>query len=200
MTFPPPTMCFIDIETDGLSFTKNNILEFGAIAITGEYEIIAEFNEVIPVRAALLDHCITPYVREMHNNNGLLETIAYMTDSLPVLSYSKALDEYLADLAAVEDKFIAFLEQNGYEKGKVVVCGHSIATFDIPMIREQMPKLAAWFSHRTLDFGAIGRFLRANKAPLNPSPEMPHRALLDCRMELGEAQNCIEICKKAWGG
>jgi oligoribonuclease len=193
-----PRYLFCDLETNGLRKLENLVLEIGLIAIDDDFNTLAETSILVAIPPELVMEDVHPTVVEMHTKNGLFEELdaAYRTAEVEHghERHTQPAHAYLQASNAVQK----FLSDAGYEPGQVILCGHSIH-FDRGFIQEQLPKFEAWLSHRMMDFGAIGRFLREQAKEWNipfvePAP-MPHRGLLDARIELAEARNLRETLR-----
>lgn len=174
-----PKYLVFDIETTGLSTASDMILEVAAIAVSDTFEELGHFESLVDINPDLAFSKAPAIVQEMHNKSGLWDDLWEAGNPL-----------YLHDVSTA---LVDFLEEHGYRKGEVVMAGNSVAGFDLQFVRAQMPKLAAWFSHRTVDIGGIRRFLldvvgleNHGQPPATPGPK--HRALSDCEAARAEAE------------
>ena len=196
-----PRLLFCDLETNGLHKRLNHVLEIGLIAVDDDYKTLEETSILVRIPSKLAMREVDPFVHEMHTNNGLwadLQLAERTPEPKHGIRERYAEPAYDALLRASHD-VRDFLQKTGYEVGKVILCGHSIH-FDRGFIQEQLPAFEAWLSHRMLDFGAIGRFIREQAAEWDvpfivEPPPMPHRGLLDARIELEEARNLRETLR-----
>ena len=186
-----PRYLFCDLETNGLHRRKNLVLEIGLIAIDDDWNTLAEADILVHIPPSLAMEGVHPTVREMHTKNGLFDELdaAYRAAQAEGgARHTEPAHAYLQASHTVRE----FLSDTGYDVGEVILCGHSIH-FDRGFIQEQLPAFETWLSHRMMDFGAIGRFLREQAKEwdipfIEPAP-MPHRGLADARIELTEARN-----------
>jgi oligoribonuclease len=191
------TELFVDLETTGLEIGKDKILEIAAIAVDSDKNEIARFHEVIPVWP--LASRLVPWTKETHTANGLLgevEKLCVIHEGNPLTSLDGGMTLSMRAVKNTECRFIDFLADTKFKRGQVVMCGHSIAVFDRLVLLSEMPLAAAWFSYRTIDYGQIARYLTRFNPQLLHSPSIPHRAMLDCEIELEEARRLDAILKK----
>lgn len=162
----------LDLETTGLDPATDQIVEVGAIAVDADLKELARFESPAYFAPSLVAG-VTPFVREMHEKNGLWRATSSwsMTPLLPQVDF----------------RLFLWLSSLGATPGSVVLAGHSIH-FDQGFLKAQLPETAKLLSHRLMDFGAFARFLVDCGLGLPKCPDMPHRAMADCEIELAEAQ------------
>jgi len=156
----------LDLETTGLSPRGDDILEIGAIALEPGTDLVrARFQRCLARQKADAD--ISAYVRKMHTDNGLWAACA-----------RSELFQYQADWQLAD-----WLVSLGATPASVILVGHSIH-FDKGFIDAQLPRTSELLSHRLRDIGAFQRTCQDWGLDVPELPEMPHRALEDCEIEL----------------
>lgn len=176
-----PSICVLDIETNGLDRAVHSILEVGAIAVDSKLQSLSEFSMVRggPVGGSAEGESKTLYeladdfVRDMHTRNGLWDAVRNSPHSLEDLDMALA----------------GWFQFAGFTRGSVILAGHTI-DFDHSFVSEQLPNAARWLHYRKDELGGVARFLtRAGvRVGLTPKDRYPHRGLEDCRIELQDAQ------------
>lgn len=153
----------LDLETSGLDPKKHCILEvayrildlqtlqecmgfsfhFSAVVCPPEVDGPKSFDAWV----ARLD----PFIRDMHAKNGLLAEIReelQQGDALDIDDVSRHLQPVLRIIKDAEDD------------GVLMLTGNSLASLDIPMLREYMPAVYELFHYRTMDISVIRSFYR----------------------------------------
>lgn len=161
----------IDLETGGLSITKNGVCEIAMLIIDDSMNIVKELSSLIK-----------PYPRE----EGSSELVSYKDDAMAVNKIS--MDEILNG----EDvKDVMFKISNAIINYNVsTFIGHNIKAFDIPRLdyllqRFQKISIAEFFLEDTLEMSRDKLNLKSNTLEsvceyfevVNPDS---HRALGDC--------------------
>lgn len=173
-TYYRPCLCF-DIETTGLSFKKDKILEVSLVITdrnldfisSGSYNAVAKFN---PKDLELLD----PWTEDTHTKSGLLHECLGIR--------AKTIEQIDDELFNHAKRFL-----NTTERG--VLLGNSVH-FDRYFVQEHLPKFDSLLSHKVID---VTSFLEMR---LRTNPEMPvlfkqsqHRAKTDVFDSLRVARN-----------
>jgi oligoribonuclease len=156
---------WVDIETTGLDFKKDKILEVAFVITNDDLEPIAMTTHLIKTKKRHLRN-LDPYVQEMHTKSGLL-TDLYRTQTT---------------LAEVEEHLIAWLDEHEVPK-RLPICGSSVH-FDRRFLERDMPKLMKRFGYRNIDVSTIGELTKrwngdAYSEWSKTRPETAHRALDD---------------------
>jgi oligoribonuclease len=166
---------WLDLETTGLDPASDDILEVGLV-VTDEH--LTELAE----RRYLLDpgydwqELVDQFVLEMHTKSGLL---AELTDPYSHFIYHS--------LLLVERCIVNVIEPY-LTDGKIVLAGSGVATFDLQVIKAQMPELAQRLTYWTMDIGVVRRYLRdICQVELPDTGPVNHRALDDVHHHLDEA-------------
>jgi oligoribonuclease len=177
-------IAWVDLESTGLDFERDPILEFGLL-ITSQSSLttIASAQWVIcppawPDRKAALNE----RVFQMHSDNGLIADLdaIWEGEEMPPLIYD------------VETEIMQFIAQRSPGGGKVPIAGAGTANYDIHAIRAQMPRLTEMLSWWCYDIGHVRRL--AKLCGVEPPEEdisdtvKTHRALDDIRLHLAEAK------------
>ena len=176
-----PKYAFFDLETTGLDPQTCKILEIGAIAAADDagIESVAIFQRAVHFIRGTLP--ISPNVQKMHANNGLW-LACEQTDPHCTIDY-------------LDKAFVDWLKQNGYERGKTILCGHSIH-FDRSFIQVHMPVTYEYLSHRMVDTGAMSRLLREFGIDLPKEESSSHRAMADAWMARRELRAIYSLAKE----
>lgn len=172
----------LDLETSGLNPTKDQILELGAIAVDEQLAEIARVSYLAHFPPSRTEE-VSAFVRDMHAKNGLWEDIDFRGGLL---------------LADIDTSFSKWLLELGATKESVVLAGHSIH-FDHGFIKAQLLTTSTLLSHRLMDFGALNRFMLDCGLAVRPTPEMPHRAMADCEIELEGARAMRAVLREVVG-
>lgn len=171
------SLVFLDLETAGLDPNKGMILEVAAARVTPMLEIESTFHAVIsPGKSGVgIDWGqLDPVVQEMHAANGLRAEIE--------AGGGYAHTEVAAGLRA-------WLELGAPH----TLAGDSVH-FDYRWLLNEMPHVAAYFSHRLLDVSAfrVARELltEAGAPGYEPCPIAPggHRAWPDVQASIAKAR------------
>lgn len=161
---------FLDLETTGLDFERDRILEIALILVDhADLAVVAEIARPVRMperreRAFTLDRDNDVRYRSagaayegaatMHERSGLFDDI----------------DLRGGDLSTVERLVIEMLTSNGVEPGSLYVSGFSIK-FDRDFVRRWMPDLYRYFHHRSLDVSTLREFY----ALYGPDPQHKDR-------------------------
>lgn len=148
---------FTDIETTGLDERGGLLLELGLI-LTGdgpEFEELGAWSAVVgypDIRSRIRD----PFVREMHNANGLADEV----------------ERSMTTLAELEARACSWVRDRG---AAGLPMGGSSPHFDRRWLGEHTPELAALYHHRMVDATTLMILFSIPKEP------SAHRALDDLR-------------------
>jgi oligoribonuclease len=185
-------LLWVDLETTGSEEDKDDIIEIGATMTDFDFERVdyragRDFSMVIePSEYALGRLMKNGIVRQMHNENGLLE------DCVGDPTRKKCIEEAEAELINWMSLAVNSRKQRGSaEKYKYMLAGSGVGHFDRRFINQHMPRLARLLTFAPLDVGMIRRFLKISG--VDPSfadntHEKNHRALDDVLLHLEEAR------------
>lgn len=160
-----------DLETTGLDAITDDILEV-AIAeadFDRPFEILRRFTTTLKYTKDM--RMVHPFVREMHQKNGLWEACASSG-----MSPANA-EQILMDFVG-----------HGQKSDENVLAGSSIH-FDHTFLLHSMPYFGKRFSHRHYDVSAVKLFCQSLGMPKLPKAEA-HRAMDDINESIQHAQAC----------
>jgi oligoribonuclease len=168
----PKNLVWIDLEMTGLEVETQVILQ-AAVVITNEHlEILAEQAFDIWQPDSALVH-MTPFVRDMHDKNGLLKRVKASRTEL------RAAEAQILEIVAAWCPFSATL------------AGNSIWQ-DRKFIDKYMPGLAAYLHYRMLDVSALKTIAqRWYPAPcqFKKPTAREHDALVDIKNSVNELKH-----------
>ncbi|MHC4841016.1 MAG: oligoribonuclease [Planctomycetota bacterium] len=162
-------LIWIDLEMTGLEPSTDVILEIAAIVTGPDLEPIVEVEDVVWQPAETLDR-ITPFVREMHTQNGLLDRVR----------------DSQVSCADAERNVLRVIAEH-CKLGEGVLAGNSIHQ-DRRFLTKYMPTLEGYLHYRQVDvstlkvlsrewYPELEKFGKANK---------DHTALADIRESIKE--------------
>ncbi len=163
---PVHALAIIDIETTGLppdddplNFSDVHVLEFAIMICDFDLDPLAGYHEVVKLTQPGLEAIrANEYVANMHKRNGLIADSRVATRTL----------------ADVEAEVIAFLkESTSFDRGEFMIGGSGNASYDYPLMKAKMPKLAGWFAYYPSDVGIFRRmskFFAGGRDVINPVP------------------------------
>ena len=164
-------LAWLDLEMTGLDPSSDVILQAALIITNADLEPLEEFVCDIWQPESKLDQ-MTPFVREMHEKNGLLERVRAST----------------FDVAFAEKLLI--LRVSGWCEYPALLCGNSIGQ-DRKFVDRYMPGLAGYLHYRMLDVTSV-KLLAALWAPerqFEKPREGAHDALVDIKNSIAELQH-----------
>lgn len=158
---------FIDIETTGLDPDADQILEVGAILVSGslrhEYGRLHFLIDPPPV-VRMLDTI------DMHRASGLYADLEGAT----------------CTAYAAEESILEYLVQAEHIAARSLeIAGFSIH-FDRSFLRVHMPRLHGWLSHRMIDVSTIRSLHRRWVGGEPRKQAQAHRAIADCEEAIAE--------------
>jgi oligoribonuclease len=91
MSDAAPTLVWVDLEMTGLDVETCAIIEMAVVVTGKDLEPLAELERVVWQPDEVLDR-MSPFVRDMHTKNGLLEKVRASKTSLAEKPSSKPAD------------------------------------------------------------------------------------------------------------
>lgn len=179
MTERKDLLVWIDIETTGLDvedkmqgIQKHKILEIGMHITDSNYNIIDPgFEIVIHHKKEDVEKVLSPYVKEMHEKNGLL----------------KRVESSLYNLKDAEQMMIFYLKQYNVEPKSSPICGNSV-TLDANFLNATMPEFMSLLHYRKIDVSSL-KEIAARRYPEVASlvqKKQTHRGLDDIKESISE--------------
>lgn len=165
----PTHLAWVDLEMTGLDSQSDVILQAALVVTTADLEPLEEFCCDIWQPPSALER-MTPFVRAMHERNGLLQRVAASRTDLQ--SAEKQLLERTA----------------GWCSYPAMLCGNSIG-HDKRFIERWMPGLAGYLSYRAVDVSSIkvlAKMWRGESAMYAKPTDAEHDALFDIRQSIAE--------------
>lgn len=165
-------LAWLDLEMTGLNPASDVILQAALIVTTADLSVLEEYSsDVWQPESALAS--MSPFVRDMHTNNGLLKRVRQ--SRMDVLAVERALLERVA----------------GWCTFPALLCGNSVAQ-DKRFLERYMPGLAGFLHYRMLDVTTIKLLARAwyGESAVYVKPEAgAHNALVDIKNSIAELEH-----------
>jgi oligoribonuclease len=162
-------LAWLDLEMTGLDPQNDVILQAALIITNSKLEPLEEFACDVWHPAAALER-MTPFVRHMHEKNGLLTRVAA----------SRVDTSFLEKL---------LLERvSGWCPYPAVLCGNSIG-HDKRFVERWMPGLAGYLSYRTVDVSSIKILVKhwyGDAGAFQKPTTQEHDALFDIHQSINE--------------
>lgn len=172
MSDEAPTLVWVDLEMTGLDVETCAIIEMAVVVTGKDLEPRAELERVIWQPDEVLDR-MSPFVRDMHTKNGLLDKVRASKSSL----------------ADVEGEAIALLSAHcRFREG--ILAGNSIHT-DRRFLSRWMPSFERFLHYRQVDVSTLKVLTRAwypGGAPFEKEGK-DHTALADIRESIAELRH-----------
>jgi len=137
---------WVDIETTGLDWKKELLLEIAVVITDDELNEAESYSRVIHHPMPRLNKAIrrmNDYVLNMHTSSGLLGEIAQGMGK---------------DHGVVESEILEMLDRHGLREN-LLMAGSSVH-FDRRMLETRMPKLSQRFGYRILDVTSFSEVAR----------------------------------------
>ncbi|MGE0342529.1 MAG: oligoribonuclease [Porticoccaceae bacterium] len=168
-----PHFAFVDIETTGLNFLTDQILEVGIIATDDMLNRIASVEVVLAIDEGRV---LSDFIKDMHGGNSLL-----------VYAADHGMEKSAAEAVLVEWMLNIFGEE------KPAMCGSGVH-FDRRFLADHMPQLHDCFHYRNMDLSTtkrqIEKWCNPEVAAQMPQGYGVHRAIDDC-------EDAIELARFA---
>ncbi len=179
MTTTEKLLLWLDLESTGLETSNGDeIIEIGCILTTEDLRVIDEFEAVVkPSDSAMARLTANQFVVDMHTANGLLDEI----------NVGKS-------VTAVENELLVWLFKNSAPK-IVTLAGSGVGHFDLPTVRQHMPRLAEHLNYYVIDVGTIRRAhdMWVGTPVSAANDAKTHRAIDDVRCHLEEARAFADL-------
>ena len=165
----PNRFVWLDLEMTGLDDKNCRIIELAMIITDGDLNELAQVEQCIWQPESGLE-TMSPFVRKMHTDNGLLTKVRASTTS-----------QAEAEQAVIE----VLLKHVAYKKG--ILAGNSIWQ-DRRFLLAHMPNFESLLHYRQIDVSTIKVLSKQWYGPAGDSPGKPsnHTALDDIRASLAE--------------
>jgi len=165
-------LVWLDLEMTGLDPREDVIVQAAVIITNRQLEPLEEYAcDIWQPDEALAK--MTPFVREMHEKNGLVERVR--ASKLECAAAEKRLLERIA----------------GWCPYPAVLCGNSIGQ-DKRFVEHHMPGLAGYLSYRIVDVSSIkilAKLWKGEIALYKKPEEGEHDALVDIRNSIAELRH-----------
>jgi oligoribonuclease len=165
-------LVWIDLEMTGLDAQYDVILQAAVIITDKELQPLEAYSCVVWQPDAELEK-MTPFVREMHEKNGLIELVRAST----------------VDLASAEKQLLERVA--GWCSFGAVLCGNSVG-HDKRFIDQYMPGLARYLGYRIVDVSSIkvlARLWYGDSATYMKPAEGAHDAAVDIQRSIAELRH-----------
>jgi oligoribonuclease len=162
-------LVWLDLEMTGLDPQADVILQAAMIITNADLEPLDELVYDVWQPPSALER-MTPYVRQMHEKNGLLARVAASGTDIGFLE--KVLLEHVATWCTYP----------------AVLCGNSIG-HDKRFVERAMPGLAGYLSYRTVDVSSLKILAKrwyGDAAGYAKPTTQEHDALFDIRQSIAE--------------
>lgn len=162
-------LVWLDLEMTGLDANHDAILQAGLIITNAQLEPLEQYVCDIWQPECELDK-LTPFVRDMHDKNGLLGRVR----------------KSKLDLAAAEKQLLERVA--GWCPYGAVLCGNSVGQ-DKRFVDRYMPGLSRYLGYRILDVSSLkilARLWYGEPAVFAKPPEREHDALVDIQNSIAE--------------
>jgi len=162
-------LVWLDLEMTGLDAQRDVILQAAIVITTPELLPLEEFVCDVWQPPSALER-MTPYVRDMHDKNGLLARVA-----------SSRVDLYAAEKQLLE-------RICGWCTYPALLCGNTIGQ-DKRFIDQWMPGLAGYLSYRSIDVSSLKMLAKhwyGEIAMYKKPTDAEHDALFDVKQSIAE--------------
>ena len=176
-------IAWVDIETTGIRYQDHDIIEFALVLTDTSLTEVAHYRASIRATKDILSR-FSPFAREMHEKNGLLEECINNPTLESVNELPSALKRFLSDL--------------GIEDATSFRIAGSSVLFDRGYLRHHAPEVDEMFHYRSIDGSSLKETCRLffpeiyNNRPENTGG---HRASGDIRSSIKEYKFYVESLK-----
>lgn len=165
-----PPLIWIDCEMTGLSLSRDVLVEIAVLATDADLNVLGEGVDLVIHAPAEKLAEMSPEVRAMHTESGLIEKIA---GGVSLETAEAAIIEYLTAHTT---------------PGKSPLAGNSVG-MDRNFIERDLPNLAKYLHYRTVDVSSIKELARRWYPKVYfaaPKKTGNHRALGDIKDSIAE--------------
>lgn len=169
MPEPSNTLVWVDVETTGLDYERDMLLEVGMVATTWDLAIIDDFHCYLPWyhrMEELMKETPDQIVWKMHTENGLVADL-----------------QSEDNLGFQGGRMEAWMKQ--YEGS--MIAGHT-CNFDRTWMRNYFPEVEKLFHYRQFDLGTIKAMIQHWSNHEFEKSVDAHRSIPDCYAEIEEAR------------
>lgn len=183
----------LDIETDGLDFCKNRILEIGAFQFDpSTLKVVGKpFVGAVHIPKDVLNiPLLHPWVCKTHTESGLFDLVTGSTFFTVRTPDGEAVEGCVyKDLDELDSALAGWLESDvGAGKSKetqACLAGNGVGTFDRRFMEEKfMTETLQLCHYRNIDVRTMLTLAEAWSGKALPKVEVAHRALDDCFVSL----------------
>jgi oligoribonuclease len=165
-------LVWLDLEMTGLDAQRDAILQAALVITDKDLNTLEEYGCVIWQPETELQK-MTPFVRDMHDKNGLIERVR----------------SSLLDLGAAEQQLLERVA--GWCAYGATLCGNSVG-HDKRFVDHYMPGLARFLGYRIVDVSSIkvlSRLWYGDAAVFEKPRAGAHDAVVDIRRSIAELQH-----------
>jgi oligoribonuclease (3'-5' exoribonuclease) len=174
-------LLWLNLESTGLDTSNGDeIIEIGCILTHADLRVLGEFEAVVkPSDSAMSRLAANQFLVDMHTANGLLAEI-----------------DRGRFITRAELDLVIWLNRLGVRADqKLTLAGSGVGHFDLPTIREHMPRLAKHLNYYVIDVGTIRRAhdMWVGTPVSAANDAKTHRAIDDVRCHLAEANAFADL-------
>jgi oligoribonuclease len=165
-------LVWVDLEMTGLDAQNDAILQAALVITDKDLKPLESYECVVWQPESVLEH-MTPFVRKMHEETGLIERVRAST----------------TDLAEAEKQLLERVA--GWCQFGAVLCGNSVG-HDKRFIDRYMPGLARYLGYRIVDVSSIkvlARLWYGDAAVFEKPRAGTHNAVVDIERSIAELQH-----------